>query len=100
MHLTVSFLQRLRAALRHDRVLVSAKALDEALDDLQWERADLLALLATLEAADFERTERSVSRPSDRIWVFCPECERGTLWIRLVERADFLVISFHLAGEP
>jgi hypothetical protein len=95
-----AFLARLRIAVRHGHVWVSAKAIDEALDDLGWERTDILDMLTNLASTDFERTEPSMVRPEDLIWVFCPDSDQGTLWIRLIERAGIVVVSFHLAGEP
>lgn len=94
------FLARLRSAARLGRVRVSAKAVDEARADLEWDHGTILEVVCGLQADDFERTERSTARPSDVIWVFCPEYDEGTLWIRIVEREGFVVISFHLAGDP
>jgi hypothetical protein len=95
-----AFLDRLRRAAQTDRVLVTTKALDEAEEDLEWGREEVIACVVRLTPTDFERREMSTVRPSDTIWVFCPEEPTGTLWIRIVERNSFVIISFHFAGEP
>ena len=93
------FLRRLRLAAAADRVVLTVKATDE-IRDQGWDHEWALELVGTLEPNDFERCENSTVLPGDVIWVFCPEIDDGTVWIRLTERDGMLVISFHLAGEP
>lgn len=96
----LSFLTRVRRAIRNGEVVVSAKALDEAAEDLRWSRDEIIAFVLLLDVSDFERVEVSAVRPGDSVWVFCPEIDEGTLWIRIVARAGIIIVSFHLAGEP
>ncbi|MFH1465096.1 MAG: type II toxin-antitoxin system MqsR family toxin [Pseudomonadota bacterium] len=92
-----SFLHRLAQAVAENRVFVTGKAADEAVDDLGWTREDILLQLLDLVETDFERTEESTAHPGNLIWVFCPDLDfEGTLWIRLAERHGVVVISFHL----
>ena len=72
-------------------------AADLAAEDLGWDRTDILLLLDELEVRDFHRVEDSTARPGDLIWVFCPDLSTGMLWIRLVEREEIVVVSFHRA---
>lgn len=95
-----AFLARVRQAIRDGEVVASAKAIDEAAEDLNWSREDIVAFLLLLEAHAYERIERSLVRPGDDLWVFCPEIDEGTLWIRIVAREGVIVVSFHLAGDP
>lgn len=100
MSSVAAFLSRVRRAIRVGEVVVSAKALDEAAEDLNWSRDELIVFLTFLEVSDFERVEMSAVRPGDTLWVFCPEIEEGTLWIRIIARKGIIVVSFHLAGDP
>ena len=90
-----SFLARLRRAVAQDRLQVREYA-KEGLRDLEWTLQDLKIALSELSVDDFHRTERSSAPQGGLIWVFTPErLDEGTLWIRLVERAGIVIISFH-----
>lgn len=90
-----SFLQRLRRAVLEGRVEIRAYALD-GLRDLEWTAEDLRLQLLELGAEDFLRVEDSTAPQGGVIWVFTPELwDGGHLWIRLVERAGIVVVSFH-----
>lgn len=68
----------------------------EGLRDLEWTAEDLRLQLLELATADFLRVEDSTAPQGGVIWVFTPELwDGGHLWIRLVERAGIVVISFH-----
>jgi len=57
---------------------------------------DLRLQLLELAIDDLLRTEQSTAAEGGFIWVFTPELwDGGHLWIRLVERAGIVVISFH-----
>jgi len=57
---------------------------------------DLRLQLLELAIDDLLRTEQSTAPEGGLIWVFTPELWDGShLWIRLVERAGIVVISFH-----
>jgi len=90
-------LRRVRSHVAGDRVFVTAYAADRAADELGWDRADILEVVAGLEPEDFLRVEGSRVRPGERIWVFCPllDDQGAGLWIRLVERGGVVVVSFH-----
>ncbi len=90
-----AFLLRLRRAVHEGRVEIRAYALD-GLRDLEWSAGDLRLQLLDLTVDDFHRTEDSTAPRGGLIWVFTPELwGEGHLWIRLVERAGIVVISFH-----
>ena len=91
----VSFLQRVRRAVTEGRVEIRAYAV-EGLRDLEWTAEDLRLQLIELAAEDFLRVGDSIAPQGGIIWVFTPEFwDGGHLWIRLVERAGIVVISFH-----
>ena len=90
-----AFLVRLRRAVADDRIQVRAYAL-EGLRDLEWTAEDLRMQLIELTVADLLRTEASMAPQGGVVWVFTPEFwDGGFLWIRLIERAGIVVISFH-----
>lgn len=90
-----SFLTRLRQAVSVGRIEVRAYALDGA-RDLGWDPTDICAQLLELSAEDFLRTERSTAPEGGLIWVFTPDTwDGGHLWIRLIERRNIIVVSFH-----
>jgi hypothetical protein len=90
-----SFLLRVRRAVDDGRIHIRAYAL-EGLRDLEWTAEDLRLQLLDLTIDDFLRSEQSTAAQGGLIWVFTPEFwEEGRLWIRLVERAGIVVISFH-----
>jgi hypothetical protein len=63
---------------------------------LEWTGEDLRLQLLELTGEDFLRTEESNAPEGGLIWVFTPDLwDGGYLWIRLVERAGIVVISFH-----
>ena len=90
-----AFVRRLHAAVDTDAVVVSGKAAREAAEELHFERADILDMLRGLVAADFSHCVPSRVRPGDLLWVFTPEYDSLTLWIRLVERHNIIVVSSH-----
>jgi hypothetical protein len=92
-----AFLRRLHSALDDERVVVSDKASEEAASDLGWDRTDVLDELRELQVDDYLRSERSARRPSDVVHTFTPPLADGELWVRLVERDGFIVVSFHRA---
>jgi hypothetical protein len=101
-----SFLRRLRQACGSGRVYLTRKAAGEAVEGLGWDAPAIVSFLGSLSAAAFRRTERSVLRREDLVWVFAPWAEIRTpggerelfrLWVRLVEREGFWVVSFHEA---
>lgn len=52
--------------------------------------------LLDLSADDLLRTESSTAPQGGIVWIFTPEFwDGGFLWIRLVERAGIVVVSFH-----
>ena len=89
-----SFLSRLRKAVLEGRVRFSRYAVAD-LQDMAWSRDDALDHLASLGLEDFLRIETS-NVDTLPIWVFEPDDPWfDALWIRLVERSDVVVISFH-----
>jgi len=83
------------AAVADGRVEIRTYALD-GLRDLEWTAHALRLQLVELTEDDFLRTEESSAPERGLIWVFTPEFwDVGFLWIRLVERAGIVVISFH-----
>ena len=93
----VAFLNRLKDAVRDGKVMVSAYAIDRALDEFGWGRDDILLQLRDLRADDFLRREISDRSDEGYIWVFCPPLGDLVLWIRIRECRGFLVVSFHEA---
>ncbi len=59
-----------------------------------WLQSEAIDAIYELEPADFLRIDISDHDGAD-IWVFVPD----DLWIRLVERAGVVVISFHYSSE-
>ena len=73
----------------------AAFALD-GLRDLEWTAQDLGLQRLELTVDDLLRTEESTAPEGGLVWVFTPEFwDGGYLWVRLVERAGVVVISFH-----
>jgi hypothetical protein len=90
-----AFLIRLGRAVSEGRVEIRGYAL-EGLRDLEWTAADLRLQLLELSVDDFLRTEVSTTPQGGLVWVYTPEFwDGGSLWIRLIERAGIVVISFH-----
>ncbi|MCK6501942.1 hypothetical protein L6R53_00815 [Myxococcota bacterium] len=90
-----SFLRRLRHSVSEGRLEIRAYALD-GMRDLEWTTDDLRLQLLELARTDFLRVEDSTAPQGGIIWVFTPEYwDGGHLWIRLVERAGVVVVSFH-----
>ncbi len=91
----VASLARLRQVVAENRIQVRSYALD-GLRDLEWTAQDLRLQLLDLTVDDLLRTESSTAPQGGVVWVFTPEFwDGGFLWIRLVERAGIVVISFH-----
>ncbi|MCK6529561.1 hypothetical protein L6R50_19070 [Myxococcota bacterium] len=78
-------------------MIVTDKAAGEAAADLGWDGSDVLEELGELGVDDYLRSERSTRRPGDIVHTFTPPLDEGELWIRLVERDGFIVVSFHRA---
>jgi len=89
------FLERLDRLLDHDDVLTSREARDVALEQFGWDEGDIFALLRVLEEEDFHRTEPSIAEEGGTIWVFVPMTGGGRIWVRLCERQQTIVVSFH-----
>ena len=100
-----AFLRRLRLAIRQELVFVEVYALDRATEDFEWDRFAIVDELKWLELDDFHKTDvaKDPRYTGEMIWVFCPEVDlpprfdTRKLWIRLIERKGFIVISFHEA---
>lgn len=90
-----SFLDRLDVAIAANRLDVSDDALETAAQQLGWGLAEMIALLLTLDAADFAEAKASTAPEGGFIWVFTPTIDEGRLWIRLCERGKVVVVSFH-----
>jgi len=90
-----AFLTRVGAAVAEGRVEITAYARDGA-DDLGWVKFDILEQLRELMPDDFLRREESTARAGDLVWIFTPGLwDDSYLWVRLVERAGIVVVSFH-----
>jgi hypothetical protein len=90
-----AFLARLRLACRANRVLLTPSTQQEA-DALGFDVVAVEHVLMNLETEDFEKLVPSTRRPGDVIWVFVPVVDGDlTLWIRMIERGNVVVISFH-----
>lgn len=93
-----AFLKRVRYAVDREYVVVTRYAAERASEDLEWDEWDILEQLKELHHDDHLRCEASKAFPNDLIWVFTPDYwDGGQLWIRLVERDDLIVVSFHRA---
>lgn len=90
-----SFLERLDRALAADRVYTTHDARETALAQFEWDEGDIFLLLRLLEEVDFLLTEPSRAPEGGTIWVFVPTTEEGRIWVRLCERGDIIVVSFH-----
>lgn len=93
-----AFLDRVRAAVAAGRVWLTDYARDRAREELGWEQWDIEQELCDLTEADWYRCEAAADRPWEIIWTFTPplpEEDDDVLWIRLVERAGVVVVSFH-----
>lgn len=90
-----SFLARLDRALDADGVFTSREARDVALDQFGWDEGDIFSLLRVLEEEDFHLAELSTAEEGGMIWVFVPMTDEGRVWIRLCERQQIIVVSFH-----
>lgn len=89
-----TFLSKLHASCAQEAVFVSRAALEDA-EEMGWGYADIVAQLVCLAADDFEKRVASQRFPWEQIWVFCPSSSGEQLWIRIVERNGFFIISFH-----
>ena len=92
---SASFLERLDRALDVDGVFTSREARDLALEQFGWDEGDIFSLLRVLEEEDFHLAERSTAEEGGMIWVFVPMTDEGRIWIRLCERQQMIVVSFH-----
>ena len=89
------FLDRLSAALDGDRVLASLDALETAASQFAWEIGDIFVVLYSLDSDEFHLTEVSTAPEGGIIWVFLPMTQQGRIWVRLCERDNIIVVSFH-----
>jgi hypothetical protein len=93
-HLT-AFLRQVRKAVAEKRFWVTEYAREGA-TALDWDDWDVAEQLRCLSEADWLRCEDSLVHPEDVVWVFTPALwDEGFLWVRLVERAGIVVVSFH-----
>lgn len=92
---SASFLERLDRALDVDGVFTSREARDLALEQFGWDEGDIFSLLRVLEEEDFHLAEPSTAEEGGMIWVFVPMTDDGRIWIRLCERQQMIVVSFH-----
>ena len=90
-----AFLQRLRAAVAEDRVVIRDYAVEGAAS-VGWQVEDVLLQLCDLEVGDCHDQVQSTAVEGGLIWVFTPPFwDGGYLWIRLREARNVIVISFH-----
>lgn len=92
-----AFLRRIREAVAAKRVRASDYARERAREELGWDIFDIGEQLCELTEEDLYRREPSHDRSWEEIWTFTPPLldEEGFLWIRIVERDGFLIVSFH-----
>lgn len=89
------FLDRLAAALREDRVLPTQDAIECAAHQFGWALGEIFGVLYDLDEDDCHLSEASTAPEGGVIWVFLPMTEEGRIWVRLCERDNILIISFH-----
>jgi hypothetical protein len=89
------FLDRLSAALDEDRVFPSEDARETAASQFGWEVGDIFVVLYDLVGEEFHVTEPSTAPEGGTIWVFLPMTAQGRIWVRICERADIILVSFH-----
>ncbi|HNC94575.1 MAG TPA: hypothetical protein PKY30_02905 [Myxococcota bacterium] len=89
------FLARLDRALGEDRVVVLEDARDYAIRDFGWEIEDIFAFLYVLDAQDFSEHVPSTAPEGGTIWIFLPMSATGRIWVRLCERNNIYLLSFH-----
>lgn len=93
--IAAAFLRRLDTALERDAVFTSGDARETALGQFGWDVGDIFGVLQVLEEEDFHLTEPSLAEEGGTIWVFVPMTDEGRIWVRLCERSDIIVVSFH-----
>ncbi len=93
----VDFLQRVHVAVAAGTFIVTDKAAREVVEELGWDLASVADELLELQPGDYLHSERSRPHPKDMVHTFTPPLDDGELWIRLVERAGIIVVSFHRA---
>lgn len=86
-------LTRIRALARSGRIAFTLKALRE-LTLLDFEPDHACEILSKLGLADFDCRFRSAVT-SEWMYVFKPKVSGATLYLKLVVRANCVVISFH-----
>ena len=88
-------LRRVRRLAAAGRVRFTLKALRElAALEVGLDEEDACAILAGLEAADSAGRLRS-STTGEWLYVFMPKVSGDTLYVKLLVRADCVVVSFH-----
>jgi hypothetical protein len=63
--------------------------------DVGFDRPMIESLLVRLDVADFETRVPSDPAQGEWVWVFVPSIDELDLWVRLIERAGIVVVSFH-----
>lgn len=76
-------------------MFVSDYARETAWSEFGLHEDDIFAVLYDLAAEDFDHEEPSTAPEGGDIRVFVPMTAEGRLWVRLCERDDIVVVSFH-----
>lgn len=86
-------LAEIRRLVTHGLVRFTFKASEE-LGELALDEEDALQILAELSIADLAGRVESVRTP-EWLYVFKPKVGRSPLYVKLIVRAECLVVSFH-----
>jgi Motility quorum-sensing regulator, toxin of MqsA len=86
-------LKRIRKLARARKVAFTLKALRE-LTELGFDQDDACDVLAGLTGADCERRQRSIAT-GEWLYVFKPEVAGSVLYVKVILRANCVLISFH-----
>jgi hypothetical protein len=90
-----SVLKRVHSLASTGRVLFTLKALRELASlDLGLDEEDALEILRRLRGADSAGRLRS-EHTGEWLYVFLPRVASETLYVKLLLRADCLIVSFH-----
>ncbi len=76
-------------------MLVLEDARSYAIRDFGWEIEDIFAFLYVLDAQDFSEQMPSTAPEGGTIWIFLPMSGSGRIWVRLCERDNIYLLSFH-----
>lgn len=88
------FLRRVSSACRENRVQVSLSAQQDAAE-IGFDRPMIESVLLRLASSDFEKRVSGARNVDEWVWVFVPAVDDLVLWVRLIERAGVVVVSFH-----